>query len=36
MKDLADLGHSAAAVKKMLKSGVLERASFGWYRFATR
>ncbi len=34
MKDLAALGHSAAEVKKMLKSGVIERESFGWYRFA--
>lgn len=36
MKDLAALGHSAAAVKKLLKSGALERESFGWYRFAKR
>lgn len=36
MKDLAALGHSAAAVKKMLKLGVIERESFGWYRFAKR
>lgn len=35
MKDLAALGHSAAEVKKMLKSAVLVRESFGWYRFAT-
>jgi hypothetical protein len=36
MKDLAALGHSAAEVKKLLKSGALERESFGWYRFAKR
>lgn len=36
LKDLAALGHSAAAVKKMLASGVIERESFGWYRFAKR
>lgn len=36
MKDLAALGHSATEVKKMLKSGVIERESFGWYRFAKR
>jgi hypothetical protein len=30
---LRDLGYSDAAIKKLLKSGELERTGFGWFRF---
>ena len=31
--ELRALGHTPAAVKKMLADGTLERCSYGWYRF---
>jgi uncharacterized Zn finger protein len=33
--ELRALGHTPAAVKKMLAAGTLENVSYGWYRFVT-